>query len=111
MCPPFFLWVKHSFLRKKVINSPDIRQVIGDVPYLESYANSLYNSNYSEFFQSLVGIMEGGFRNDKFLNRHSNYYLREVRTVAYKQFLQSYLSVKLESMAASFGVSPAFLDS
>jgi|EP01049_Picozoa_sp_SAG25_P006587 26S proteasome regulatory subunit N7 len=30
--------------------------------------------------------------------------------VAYTQFLASYRSVKIESMAASFGVSTAFLD-
>ena len=36
--------------------------------------------------------------------------LRQVRVVAYSQFLESYKSVTLESMALSFGVGAPFLD-
>jgi len=38
------------------------------------------------------------------------YYLREVRVVAYTQFLESYRSVQTRSMADAFGVSVEFLD-
>jgi 26S proteasome regulatory subunit N7 len=34
----------------------------------------------------------------------------QVRVLAYTQFLESYRAVSLQSMAASFGVSSAFLD-
>lgn len=47
---------------------------------------------------------------DPFLHRHFRYILREGRVVAYSQFLESYKSVTLDSMAASFGVSADFID-
>lgn len=49
-------------------------------------------------------------RFDIYLNYHSNYFLREIRLRGYKQFLESYKSVKLISMANEFGVSVKFLD-
>ena len=36
--------------------------------------------------------------------------VRELRVLAYKQFLESYRSVTIASMARSFGVSAAFVD-
>mmetsp|Transcript_12868 Transcript_12868/g.17263 ORF Transcript_12868/g.17263 Transcript_12868/m.17263 type:complete len:116 (-) Transcript_12868:169-516(-) len=47
---------------------------------------------------------------DRFLQPHSGYIMRELHVLGYKQFLDSYKSVTLESMASSFGVSTAFLD-
>jgi 26S proteasome regulatory subunit N7 len=49
-------------------------------------------------------------RNDKFLSQHSKYFVKEMRLVAYKQFLESYKSVTIENMARAFGVSNDFLD-
>jgi len=37
--------------------------------------------------------------------------MREIRIVAYNQFLKSYRSVTLASMAQSFGVTHSYLDS
>lgn len=45
-----------------------------------------------------------------YLARHARFYFFECRLVAYKQFLESYSSVRLDSMASAFGLSPAFLD-
>jgi 26S proteasome regulatory subunit N7 len=36
--------------------------------------------------------------------------MREVRSVAYSQFLESYKSVTMDAMAKAFGVSVSFLD-
>ena len=76
-------------------------------------------------------------RADRFLYPHFRYYIREVRVVAYTQvscwvhrciadvdgiagawvldtvpvqFLESYKSVRLQSMASAFGISEDFLD-
>lgn len=49
-------------------------------------------------------------RRDRYLNPHYHYYMREVRVVAYTQFLESYKSVTLDAMAEAFGVSVPFLD-
>ena len=47
---------------------------------------------------------------DRFLEPHSGYFMRELHVLGYKQFLDSYKSVTLDSMASSFGVSVGFLD-
>ena len=47
---------------------------------------------------------------DRYLSGHLAYLLRELRIVAYTQFLESYRSVTLQSMADAFGVSSTFLD-
>ena len=39
-----------------------------------------------------------------------HYFTKEMRLVAYKQFLESYKSVTVENMAESFGVGTDFLD-
>jgi 26S proteasome regulatory subunit N7 len=49
-------------------------------------------------------------KQDSYIAQHISYYLREVRVVAYSQFLESYRSVTLASMARAFGVTDAFLD-
>ena len=45
-----------------------------------------------------------------FLEPHLRYFLREIRKVVYRQFLESYKSVSLGAMAKTFGVASAFLD-
>ena len=47
---------------------------------------------------------------NRLLSRHSSYFERELRIIAHKQLLQSYQSVRLDSMAQTFGVSVDFLD-
>lgn len=96
-------------LRAKVIQSPEVLEVIGDIPGLRSFLFSLFQSNYSEFFRALSNICKS-LKRDPIMGPHVSYFLRESRIVAYKQFLTSYRSVNLESMAEQFGVSPSFLD-
>jgi len=47
---------------------------------------------------------------DRYLYPHFRFYMREVRTVVYSQFLESYKSVTVEAMAKAFGVSVDFID-
>merc|ERR1712232_405958 len=47
---------------------------------------------------------------DRFLQPHAAYWMREMHILAYKQFLDSYQSVTLQAMANSFGVSTKFID-
>jgi 26S proteasome regulatory subunit N7 len=42
-------------LKSRVVDSPEIRSVIGHVPALESCLNALYDCNYKEFFK--VGVV------------------------------------------------------
>ena len=47
---------------------------------------------------------------DRFLASHTGHYVKEMRVRGYRQFLESYKSVTMASMALSFGVSSDFLD-
>jgi 26S proteasome regulatory subunit N7 len=49
-------------------------------------------------------------RADYYAGSHERYFAREARARAYSQFLESYRSVTLANMAASFGVSSNFMD-
>jgi 26S proteasome regulatory subunit N7 len=96
-------------LREKVIKAPEILSVYDKIPHLPQLMNDLYESNYSGFFEALVGIAPA-IQADYYMCRHNNYFVREIRIVAYKQFLESYLSVTTEAMAREFGVTGPFLD-
>nr|GMC58408.1 26S proteasome non-ATPase regulatory subunit 6 homolog [Ipomoea batatas] len=110
-------------LKQKVVDAPEILTVIGKIPYLSEFLNSLYDCQYKAFFSAFgqkeqyvswlddkgTGITEH-IKLDRYLHPHFRYYMREVRTVVYSQFLESYKSVTIEAMAKAFGVSEDFID-
>jgi len=106
---PLFPW-KEWILKKKLIDSPEIHQFIDELLTLKTFLHSFYDCCYNEFFKSLIELMKTFIRSDYYLHIHANYYLRHIRLRAYQQFLQSYRSVRLDSMSQAFGVSPQFLD-
>ena len=97
-------------LKEKVVDASEILSVIRDIPHLEEFVNALYECRYADFFRAMVAL-EPRVATDRFLGPHAGYVVRELRVLAYKQFLESYRSVTIASMARSFGVSPAFIDS
>jgi len=96
-------------VREKVIKAPEILSVIDEIPHLRELLFSLYQCNYKLFFRSLA-LITPTLKRDRYLAPHVGYFLREIRIVAYSQFLQSYSSVTLESMASDFGTKVDFLD-
>ena len=96
-------------LKTKVIDAPEILQVIDEIPHLGGLVNGLYSCQYRTLMRSLVDIMET-LKADRHFAPHVRYYWREVRVLAYTQFLESYRSVSLASMAATFGFQAPFLD-
>lgn len=46
----------------------------------------------------------------RLLSVHSRYYVREMRIKAYAQLLESYRSVTMKNLCASFGVGEDFMD-
>ncbi|KAK7851335.1 26s proteasome non-atpase regulatory subunit 6 like protein [Quercus suber] len=74
-------------------------------------------SAWSDFLQHSVllgvclcaGLMEQ-IKLDRYLHPHFCYYMREVSTVVYSQFLESYKSVTIEAMTKAFGVTVKFID-
>lgn len=96
-------------LLSTVVDNPDILSAIDSVEHLRSLLTSLHECEYGEFFKALAGISDS-INNDMLLHTHFRYYLKEARTVVYSQFLQSYKSVKMDTMAARFGIPVEFLD-
>ena len=75
--------MERKVIRKDVIHSPDVLSVIRDIPNLKQFLESFYNCDYKSFFLSFVDIIEV-IRKDVYLNTHANYYIKEMRLVAYR---------------------------
>lgn len=101
--------VDRATLQAEIIKSPEILSVLDDIPHLRQLLTSLYKCNYREFFVALSGITPT-LQRSRYIAPHVKYYLRELRVVAYSQFLNSYKAASLQAMAESFGVSAAFMD-
>jgi len=96
-------------LKQKVVDSPEILSVINNFPSLDRLLNNFFESEYKGFFIALAEITEE-MKVDIYLNPHVSYFSREIRVKSYRQFLSSYSSVKLKSMANAFGVTENFID-
>jgi 26S proteasome regulatory subunit N7 len=73
------------------------------------FVQALYDCQYRTFMEELIQV-HALLLKDRFLARHAQWFLKEMRIKAYEQFLASYKSVTLERMAKAFGVSVSFLD-
>jgi 26S proteasome regulatory subunit N7 len=74
--------VDRKTLRKDVIHSPDILAVIRDIPFLRQFMESFYNGEYRVFMEAFLEIINA-IKRDVYLNTHANYYIKEMRLVAY----------------------------
>ncbi|KAG1149897.1 hypothetical protein G6F37_003305 [Rhizopus arrhizus] len=102
--------MKRVDIKKRVLDAPEVLEVISDIPHLEDYMNSLYNCQYTQFFRSLAAIEQAHLRSSRYLLPHMRYYIREMRILAYAQLLESYRSLTVTSMAQAFGVSEDYID-
>ena len=96
-------------LKQKILESPEILSVVGEIPNLREFVTALYECRYKEFFGNFVGLIDE-MRKDAYLSVHIRYITRAIRIVAYKQFLLAYKSVTVEMMARAFGVTPRFIE-
>eukprot|EP00415_Alexandrium_ostenfeldii_P001335 UN1335 len=96
-------------LREKLVSSPEVLSAIKETPHLQDFLESYFYCRYKSFMQQFVPIIDL-VRNDRYLTRHCRHFMRIMRLNAYRQFLASYRSVKLEAMATEFGVSSDFID-
>jgi len=103
------IFLSRSDIKKKIIESPEANVQLNKATDLNEYLMSFYNCNYKRLFEKLVWVMEA-VKNDKYLKHHYRYFMRETRIVIYSQFLESYKTVTLETMAREFGVSVDFID-
>lgn len=105
--------LERTELKAKIIDSPELLSLITTTPALQSISSltiSLYTSEYSSYFPYLLETHRNVLIPCKYLNRHADYFVREMRRKVYAQLLESYKTLSLKSMAGAFGVSVEFLD-
>ncbi|KAG6841166.1 hypothetical protein C0991_001294 [Blastosporella zonata] len=98
-------------LKKKVINAPEVNQVLPELPVLGDLIRSLYDCHYDKFFIALATLEQTLLLPSRVLHPHARFYVREMRILAYAQLLESYRSLTLESLSEAFGVGVDFVDS
>ncbi|KAG5337270.1 hypothetical protein C0989_010023 [Termitomyces sp. Mn162] len=127
-------------LKKKIINAPEVNQVLPDLPILGDLIKNLYDCHYDKFFLALGALLPALFSflslffpriikskllmspplatleqtlllPSRILSPHARFYIREMRILAYSQLLESYQSLTMESLSRAFGVSIEFVDS
>jgi 26S proteasome regulatory subunit N7 len=103
------LYLPRTELKKSIIDGSEILQVAKEIPVVIRLANTLYDCDYTQYLHTIVALQPHLIAN-RYLQPHAGYLLREFHVLGFKQFLDSYQSVTLESMASSFGVGTEFLD-
>ncbi|GJQ13356.1 hypothetical protein GpartN1_g5147.t1 [Galdieria partita] len=101
--------VDRPTLKTQVVTSPEVLSCASQLKTVFGLLNGLVLCNYHQFMNALLGLF-GELEHDRYLKPHNFYIIRELRIVAYHQFLISYQSVTLEAMAKAFGFSQSFLD-
>ena len=91
------------------MQSPEILAVIDEMPDARDLMNALYNCNYRVFMRSLMKVYDA-LQRDRYMASHADFYCREMRIKGYTQFLDSYKSVTMASMARAFGIGTDALD-
>ena len=89
--------------------APEIIRASLSTPGLPDFLNSLQQCEYAKFAEAFP-LVGDAVDLSPWLSPHSRYFSRECRVRAYAQYLQSYRSVSVPSMARAFGVSVEFLD-
>lgn len=94
-------------LKSKIIDCPDV--LAANVAEARALITNLHQCKYDKVLPSLYTVCVQ-MRQNVFLAPHVDYFFREVRVRAFNQFLDSYRSVTLQSMSASFNISAQILD-
>jgi 26S proteasome regulatory subunit N7 len=110
------------------MGSPEVNQVLPELPSLGDLIKNLYDCHYDKFFValgmppnliylqihfhpvSIATLEQTHLLPSRILSPHARYYVREMRILAYGQLLESYRSLTLESLSGAFGVSVGFVD-
>ncbi|GMH78445.1 hypothetical protein TrVE_jg10901 [Triparma verrucosa] len=98
-------------LKKDIIDGPEIRGALreGGGKLAREVCEALHSCEYATYFKAVVAL-EPVLESSRYLSQHKSFIVREMVVKGYQQFLQSYKSVKLSSMAQAFGVTESFLD-
>lgn len=103
------LHLPRTEIKSKIVDGPEILSIKNEISVVYKLVSNLYECDYNAYLNTMVEL-HPVLVADRFLQPHAGYILRELHVLGYKQFLDSYKSVTLQSMASSFGVSTDFLD-
>jgi len=101
--------VDRPTLVSRVSGAPEVLAAIKETPPLAMFLSALVDCEYGAWMRSLPGVLDV-VSADRVLGGHTSYLGRELRVVAYGQFLASYASVRIDAMCEAFGVGSAWLD-
>lgn len=101
--------VDRPTLKGKVADAPEILTVVLENDVLNRFLSALMDCDYKTYMRTLPDILDV-IGEDRYMSVHRNYIGRELRVVAYSQFLASYQSVTLQAMCRNFGVRAEFMD-
>ncbi|EAR96456.1 26S proteasome non-ATPase regulatory subunit 6 (macronuclear) [Tetrahymena thermophila SB210] len=101
--------IGRSEMKKKVIHNSEVLSTIRELPDVKSLLDTYSKCDYKSFFISLTRVLDD-LKTDEYLAPHRKFFTREIRIVIYSQFLESYKTVTLNSIAQAFGVSVEFID-
>ncbi|KAI8319212.1 PCI-domain-containing protein [Martensiomyces pterosporus] len=99
-----------SEIKKRVIDAPEVVEVINHIPNVDKLLRALYDCRYADFFKAPAAIETDHLKVSRYLYAHRRFYTREMRIRGYAQLLESYLSLTISSMAEAFGVTEEFID-
>ncbi|MES1919052.1 hypothetical protein MHBO_000926 [Bonamia ostreae] len=99
-----FISLDRLSLKSQIIDSPEVVSGLADLPSLDLLLKSVYELKYSDFYTAL-GKLKPIFETNRFLRRHFESFENSAKRVIYGQFLESYVSVTVSSIAESFNVS------
>ncbi|CAR24290.1 proteasome regulatory particle lid subunit RPN7 [Lachancea thermotolerans CBS 6340] len=105
--------LERTELKDKIIDSPELLSLMTNTPALQSISSltiSLYTSEYSSYFPFLLETYDKVLVPCKYLSKHADFFVREMRRKVYAQLLESYKTLSIKTMASAFGVSVDFLD-
>lgn len=99
-----------SCLGRLLKKTPEVAEVRAELGLAGDLLEALYGCFYGRFLETLALLQEELERDDWLMSRHAVFFSRELRIRVYRQVLQSYKSLKLESMASAFQVSREFIE-
>ena len=79
--------VDRSTLKSQVIDNSDVVACIREIPHLQVFLDSFYNGDYKLFFEEFYNIANI-IKEDFYLSKHLNYFIREMAIKVYSQFLR-----------------------
>lgn len=108
-CITNLLSMKRKDIKKNIIDNAHVIAYFVEDPFMERLILSLYNCEYLEFMTNLLQL-EDILNDDRFFGPHSSNIIKELRIIAFIQYLAAYRSVSMSSMSKVFGVSVEVLD-